>query len=133
MNVGFTGTREGMSNAQWEQFRYVLALFRHADQAVGRRPVLLHGDGPGKDGKVSADTQAERLGLEFSYDIQRFPPKDLTAEALLARDRQVALACDILVAAPKTDKEQVRSGTWYTVRQARSLGKPVVMLSRAGR
>lgn len=124
MNVGFTGTRKGMSEAQSAQLRYLLALFKHADHAIGRRPVLHHG------GCAGADMEASELALGAGYEEREHMPYAQEAKYLLARDREIVKACDVLVAAPHTDAEQVRSGTWYTVRQARRAGKPVVMLSR---
>lgn len=48
----------------------------------------------------------------------------------LARNRRIVAAVDVLIAAPETDREELRSGTWATIRYARAAGKPVVMLSR---
>jgi nucleoside 2-deoxyribosyltransferase len=48
----------------------------------------------------------------------------------LARNREIVDSIDILIAAPLKDDEELRSGTWATVRYARAAGKPVVMLSR---
>lgn len=126
MTVGFAGTRAGMSRAQKDQLAYVLALFRHADKVVDRVPVFVDGDCP--DG--GADQEARAIAEEHGCICRQEPPKDRTAKELLARDRRIAQRCDVLVAAPSTDKEQLRSGTWTTVRYARRAGKPVVMLSR---
>ena len=51
----------------------------------------------------------------------------------LARNRAIVAASDILIAAPESDTEQRRSGTWATVRYARAKGIPVIMLSRGTR
>jgi hypothetical protein len=37
------------------------------------------------------------------------------------------------VACPRTDQEQRRSGTWATVRYARKVGKPVLIIGRDGK
>lgn len=135
MRIGFTGTRVGMTDEQTEQLRYVLALLRHADKAVGSTPIFHHG------GAIGADTQAHEaartagcfvflhpaLGAPpFKDDVdgikEAFPPLD--------RNRHIVASCDVLIAAPETDREQQRSGTWATVRYARAARKPVVMLSR---
>jgi hypothetical protein len=125
--VGFTGTKAGMSEGQARQLRYVLALLRHADVAVQQDTVFLDGDCRG------ADLQAREIAVEQGCRSEPVPPKDQTAAELLARDRVIVARCHILIAAPLTDGEQVRSGTWYTVRQAGDAQKPVVMLKRGGR
>ena len=48
----------------------------------------------------------------------------------LVRNRNIVRAVDIMIAAPATDKEELRSGTWATVRYCRQARKPVIMLSR---
>ncbi len=48
----------------------------------------------------------------------------------LDRNLRLVAECDVLVAAPLTDAEVRRSGTWATVRYARRRGVPVVMLAR---
>jgi hypothetical protein len=128
MTVGFTGTRAGLSEEQARQLRHVLSLLRHADIAVQQPTLFLDGDCA-----RGADRQARQIAEAHGCKSEPVPPKDQTAAELLARDRVIAQRCHILVAAPLTDTEQVRSGTWYTVRQARDLQKPVVMLTRGGR
>lgn len=120
MKVGFTGTREGMSVAQMTQMNYLLAVLKHADQAVGRTPEFHHG------GAEGADTQAARAAQSGGYQTLVY---EAGADPL-RRNRDIVNEVDVLIAAPRTDKEELRSGTWATVRYARAAGKPVVMLSR---
>lgn len=44
-------------------------------------------------------------------------------------DRNDALvaACDLLLAYPRTDREQLRSGTWATIRRARKARKMIII------
>ena len=127
MKIGFTGTRKGMSGLQKEQLAYILALFVRGD--ITRKLLMTefhHGDCP--DG---ADQEADEIARGFMcYRIYRYWPEKPTPKALLARDRKIAELCDVLIAAPETDRERMRSGTWATVRYARKARKPVVMLSR---
>ena len=51
----------------------------------------------------------------------------------LERNRDIVDACDILIACPRTLKEELRSGTWATVRYARKVGKPVAILWNNGK
>jgi hypothetical protein len=115
-----------MSQLQKDQLRYVLAVLKHADQAVGRIPIFIDGDCP----VYSADQEAREIAAELGYDCQQIPPKTHTAKEYLARDGEIARRCDIGIAAPRTDKEEIRSGTWATVRRMRTAGKPVIFLSR---
>lgn len=49
----------------------------------------------------------------------------------LARNKQIVQNCDQLWAFPETDDDQSRSGTWSTIRYARSLDKQVFIDYRA--
>jgi hypothetical protein len=123
--VGFTGTREGMSDSQKRQLAYILSVLKHADLHVCRDTLFIDGDCP--DG---ADREARAMAVSAGYQTDPHPPKEWTAKELLARDRVIAGKCHVMIAAPRTDKEEIRSGTWATVRYTREAGKPVVMLSR---
>jgi hypothetical protein len=125
VKIGFTGTREGMSETQKRQLAWMLAVFVYADYHVGREVELHHGFA------IGADREAEEIATKLNVpkrNIKRYPAGDDP----LARDRVLADKVDIMVAAPKTDKEIRRSGTWATIRYTRALGKPVLMLSRGG-
>ena len=112
--VTFTGTRRGMSSAQDAQ----LGMLFGALAAAGF--VLHHGDAKGADRQASI--RAFMAGAESVGHPAGNNP--------LTRNREMVDMCDLLIAAPIRDKEELRSGTWMTVRYARRRGKPVVMLSR---
>ena len=141
--VSFTGTRKGLSPVQRDQFRLLVAgiglNLRACEWHVG-----------GADG---ADVQATDIMLQAGATPERMhihPCPGVTLDKLaavfgrdvaerfhwhevfppLVRNRHMAEVCWLLVAAPETDVEQLRSGTWATVRYARKASKPVVMLSR---
>jgi hypothetical protein len=46
----------------------------------------------------------------------------------LERNGDIVAECDFLIAAPAEDRDQVRSGTWATIREARRQGRPVVLV-----
>ena len=46
----------------------------------------------------------------------------------LSRNKDIVEAANVLIACPKGAKEELRSGTWATVRYMRKLGKPVVII-----
>ena len=79
-----------------------------------------------------ADEQAAKIALThvlYRESVIAHP----TGPDPLVRNREIVAACDVLIAAPSEDKEQIRSGTWATVRYERAAMIPVVMLSRGGR
>lgn len=46
----------------------------------------------------------------------------------LQRNKVIVDRCGVLVAAPGEAQEQLRSGTWSTIRYARRVGRPVIMV-----
>lgn len=117
VQVGFTGTREGMSDAQQLQLRVLLRL-------LGCDLVLHHG------GAEGADMQADILATAAGCGVRKHLPVAHTARALLDRNKDIVDTAELLIAAPRNDKKEQRSGTWMTVRYARTAGNPVIMLSR---
>lgn len=114
MIIGFTGTRKGMSEAQKDQLSLMLAVFvSHANE-------FHHGDA------VGADREAVALAQQYGFACVAHA----AGTDPLKRNREIVAASSVLIAAPETDREQQRSGTWATVRYMRKAGKPVVMLSR---
>lgn len=129
MILGFTGTREGMTNKQ----RNAVAEFLY-DQ----RPVVVHhGDCLGADSQFhdSALLLPEPPRIEtHPCNLTRWrayrkadmihpvkPPKD--------RNRDIVRAVHLLIAAPKTTQaESPHSGTWQTVRLMLSFKKDVVVV-----
>jgi len=146
MKVGFTGTRKGMSQAQLGQVGKLLMIFERAAYAtdvpdpLSVPPEFHHG------GATGADTEADQLACLDGYQVHVHPCPGVVADAPgkfnshpviwnevfppLMRNQHIVDVCDVLIAAPETDKEVQRSGTWATIRYARKAGKPVVMLSR---
>jgi hypothetical protein len=86
----------------------------------------MKGDDDGADDEADMIAQMHLTRAQ----IIAHPPKTRTAADLLARDRAIAETVDYLIAAPRTDKEETRSGTWATVRYARTAGVPVILLPR---
>jgi hypothetical protein len=50
----------------------------------------------------------------------------------LGRNRIIANRCGVLFACPAEATEQLRSGTWSTVRYARKAGKPITIITPSG-
>ena len=128
MIVGFTGTQEGMNALQKAMFVGVIARLCPAE--------FHHGD------CIGADMEAHDLIRQHlpRCRIVVHPP-DINdkraysecddvrpAKPYLVRNKAIVFSCDELVAAPKSRIEELRSGTWSTIRAARKAGKPVHMV-----
>ncbi len=128
MHIGFTGTRAGMTGPQMERLRTLLE---------DDRPTHVHhGDCVGADTEFHAIAVGcnARVWIEtHPCDIGRYR-KDSNANVVhpqkppLDRNRDIVNACDVLMAAPNTMQEEMRSGTWATVRYARKAGKSVIIV-----
>jgi hypothetical protein len=127
LTLGFTGTRRGMTA---DQRISVLARARH----FGSEICLRHGDCKG------ADAEMHRIGRDLDWYIIGHPPlheKDRAwcvcnrTEAplyYLDRNRAIVDACDELIATPAAMVEELRSGTWMTIRYAQRLRVPVTII-----
>lgn len=130
MKIGFTGTREGMTQHQKEQF--VLKMFELLPDEFH------HGDCEGADAEAH-DIVRELLPkvkivvyppLSFRKRAMKQGDEMLEPEAYIKRDYKIVDSTDCLIGAPKTDAEQIRSGSWTTIRYARKTGKPNYVLRR---
>lgn len=131
MKIGFTGSRDGMSQHQKEQLVVLLAQLNPTE--------FHHGDCKG------ADEQAHEIVREFFPDckIVVWPPRiefmrafkqgDVMMEPMdyIPRDEKIVDSAELLIGAPKvTTHEEKRSGSWYTIRYARRKGKTNHVLQR---
>jgi|SRR3970040_153346 len=126
MKVGFTGTRKGLSSIQLTQ---LVKLIRELDTTE-----LHHGDCFGAD--VDAHQVASMLGIKRIIH----PPSDpklrafcnsgiiLPEKPYIERNHDIVDATEVLIAGPEVQVESIRSGTWATVRYARSLSKKIYIL-----
>ena len=118
MEIGFTGTQIGMTDKQKETVKKFLLSFKAAR--------FHHGDCMG------ADSQAHDIAKELGIAITIHPPLNSSKRALktgykklldkkphVERNHDIVDNCRILIACPKGNDEQLRSGTWATVRYAK--------------
>lgn len=133
--IGFTGTQRGMTDVQFGVVANILFLLKEKSFE------LHHGD------CIGADAEVHELARLAKIQVVLHPPTNGTkrafckdareewpAEDYLARDRAIVNAADVLLAAPGGFEEEVRSGTWYTVRKARQKGSiPIVVVYPDGR
>lgn len=126
MKYGFTGTQEGMTERQQKTLILLLKDMKNH--------VFHHGDCVGAD--EQAHFIAERCGLyiwihpPINNNKRAFCESDtiLPAKEYIDRNHDIVDACDILIAAPKTLSEGLRSGTWATIRYARKNSIPCIIL-----
>lgn len=119
--IGFTGTRFGMTAAQLATVRALLA--EHAPNGGTAH----HGDCVGADAELHELARAAGLRVV----IHPGPPDDLAHQAGCAgderrepmthmrRNRAIVDAADLVIAAPFEDEPQERGGTWKTIEMAR--------------
>ena len=139
MNVGFTGTHRGMTEPQKYGVRRLLT--NYLLQMAGQRVRFRHGLCVGSDDQSACI--AHELGF-YVIAYPGFPPKDpenlsnrglfqfndevMPAGPFLDRDKLIVDASSIMLATPFTKQEVIRSGTWATVRYARRVHKPVILI-----
>ena len=130
--VGFTGTQKGMTEVQG---RGVLRLLKQLSPTS-----FHHGD------CIGADADAHDLAVCLNIPIIIHPPTKSSKRAFchkrsslveisvldefdyLARNKHIVNDCLVLIAAPKGMEEELRSGTWSTVRYARKHKKVVLIV-----
>jgi hypothetical protein len=129
VKVGFTGTRMGMTEAQMKQLRIELHI-------AGAK-VLHHGDCRG------ADEQAHGIARELGLFIIGHPPiaaglrancacdETRDVQDYLVRNRTIVLETELLIAAPHAPETR-RSGTWATIRHAKRMRLPLIILHPDG-
>lgn len=153
MQVGFTGTQQGMTDSQIEAFKNKIGEL-HIEQGID---YFHHGD------CIGADKQAHDLVLKlyreevvimFGVPTKKFtfvgivchPPTNSSKRAFttdhieirdpkpyMERNQDIVNEVDLLIACPKEQVgEVVRSGTWATVRRARKRGIPIIIIRPEG-
>lgn len=132
MRIGFTGTRRGLGNSQGLKLRATISSLE-----VGE---FHHGD------CIGADEQAHDIVRQLvpNAHIVSHPPKNTTYQAFtksdqywkpkeyMVRNDDIVRETQLLIACPWEMDEQIRSGTWATVRRARKAGKPVIVIQPNG-
>lgn len=122
MIVGFTGTQRGMTEAQWAALWPLL---------LARAPGEFHeGD------CIGSDAQAAAMARLAGFKVVGHPPLVESKRAFfpadewrpaapyLERNHNIVDASQEIIATPGEFLEQLRSGTWATIRYARRVGRP---------
>jgi len=130
MNIGFTGTRKGMTKYQKDKFRFILKKLK-----TGHHGTFHHGDCVGADDDANSIVKKKTLlrvliHPPISNKYRAFcsnPSFNYPKKPYLVRNKHIVNRCDILVACPE-GKETLRSGTWSTIRYAFKTGKPTIII-----
>lgn len=130
MNIGFTGTREGM-NAKQAKFVWDLLLVLQNETQFN----IHHGD------CIGSDEQFHSMAVQLGADIYIHPPENRILRAFcspskiifpvkpyLERDKDIVQSSDLLIATPKEQYQQIRSGTWFTYKWAQKMSIPTLVV-----
>lgn len=124
--VGFTGTKKGMTKSQKEKVRFFLVTWSVK--------IFHHGC------CIGADDEAGIISLSLSIHVIGHPPiiEKYKADCIcheyrepksyFVRDHDIVDETDCMIATPKNQFEELRSGTWATVRYARKQGKHIYFI-----
>jgi hypothetical protein len=126
-DVGFTGTRVGLTDPQKEAVRDLLrALYPRT---------FRHGDCIGADAQAAliANAMTPRPALICHpplFSDQRagtaFNDQTLKRKGFFERNRDIGDACEVLIGCPQAVRVRLESGgTWYTINYVEKLGKPI--------
>lgn len=129
MKFGFTGTQNGMTEAQVNSF----------NKFVSKISEFHHGD------CIGSDEQAHNLIRDFNPKIKIIlhPPTNSSKRAYckadeqrerksyLERNKEIVNEIDYLIATP-SGQEVLRSGTWSTIRYAKSQSKKIFIINPNG-
>ncbi len=125
-HVGFTGTQQGWSPKQLPELRLFFLYLR----SEGGVEWLHEGDCIGSDAQAN-ETWREMLGSVWQHPPEdqskrAFKPYQTTEDPLPYLDRNQAIvdSSELLIATPGQMGEELRSGTWATIRYARKKGIP---------
>lgn len=129
MIIAFTGTRAGLTPAQRHCLAQQLSLLD---------PVAVHhGDCIGADTEFNDLCRPRGCIIHLHpANIDRFrawcsftPPTVLHRSlSPLKRNHVIVAASELLLAAPSSPREILRSGTWAAIRHARKLGKAIILI-----
>lgn len=143
--IGITATQTGCTEEQVARARTGLYVRLHYITSHYHRVVvaLAHGD------CIGGDAQMHAVAREFGIAVQLHPPINpakrawcqmlpgeivMPPDEYIARNHAIVDSVRFLIALPKEEHgEELRSGTWATVRYARKIGRPGIIVRPSGR
>lgn len=132
--LGVTGTRNGPTRDQTDSIREIIDRYSF-------RSTLHHGCCVGVDEYTTMICRlrdwhivAHPPIIKSYFDSHSYNISDvkLQEKNYLDRNQDIVLDSTILIAIPETEQETVRSGTWSTVRFARTLLRPILIVWPSG-
>lgn len=132
MRIGFTGTQRGMTAKQKTKVRDLFIMLDASE--------FHHGDCIGADAdahEIFRGCRKQKVILHppTNQSKRAFCKADVTLMAYpyLFRNQEIVINSDVLIATPGEVEEQMRSGTWSTVRFARKQKRPIYIVFPDGR
>lgn len=131
-----TGTREGVTEDQFNAITKMLpALFTRYGK------IFRHGDCIGVDSDVATIVESNHNDVEIfnhpplnpKYRAYHLAGKILPEKAYLIRDHEMVDLSDFTIGVPKAMHEELRSGTWATIRYARKVKRNHIIVWPDGR
>ena len=133
--VGFTGTQLGMTFEQ--------------DTALNGFLLNIALTGAVHGGCIGADARFHEVMIQLGVPVEIRPGHDkwhnqpktvipdnafkvYASEPYLDRNRKIVDQSTMMLATPADEVEQMRSGTWYTIRYARRMCKPLWIIYPSG-
>ncbi len=130
---GFTGTRTGLNKNQIKSIKELL----NKNISDGYNICVHHGD------CIGADKEFHDLVRDISKEIKIIihPPNNNILRAYcksefiektkpyLERNKNIVIVADTLIACPYSNEEQIRSGTWSTIRYAKKVNKNILLFT----
>ncbi len=126
--IGFSGTQKGMNQKQKQAFDAIIAKIQpdefHHGKCIGADEDAHHivretSPGTKIHGHPCTITDKQvNLQVDVNHPVKEPIP----------RNHDIVDQTDYLIAAPKSRLEELRSGTWSTIRYARKQGKRVTIL-----
>ena len=132
-HIGFTGTQFGMTTKQRVEVVYFLRVIQieHKYETIYAH----HGD------CIGSDFEFHNIVKEHNISVILHPPIVRIKRAFcnryivsrepkpyLERNHDIVDESDIMIATPQSKEEVLRSGTWATVRYARKIDKPLIVM-----
>lgn len=130
--LGFTGTQRGLSLFQREMLKELLLT-----QLVR---MFHHGDCLGADNDAHKIVRDNLPKVLITIHPPNNPYKRAFCDAdvlrpafpYLVRNKNIVDSCNVLIACPGEHTEQLRSGTWSTIRYARKMAKNMIIILPSG-
>ena len=131
MRIGFTGTLEGLTKSQASSFLELVSILNISE--------FEHGDAIGADQEshnIILDNKLLNSEKIFKRPCTISNKRAFTKEGIilenpiapLKRNHKIVDDVDILIACPKGFEEELRSGTWATIRYANKIKKEVYII-----